>query len=168
MKCSSQDFLALASTILSQGNRLRFQAQGASMIPLIMDGDILDIEPIIGKEIKPGDIVFYRTDNGRVIVHRVIKKIFQNHAPVFTVRGDAHSHEGEAVRLEDILGRVAVIERGSRSLNLHNFPGRLVNMATFRLSPLWNKCLLPLLKKAKFIIERHAQRRFIATLLCKK
>ena len=74
MNCRAIEFLELTKDILSQGASLRFQAKGWSMHPMIRHGDILNVERALPGDIRLGEVIFYRTKNGNMLAHRVIKK----------------------------------------------------------------------------------------------
>lgn len=136
MNCGTIEFLKLSKDILSQGACLRFQAKGGSMYPAIRDGDILRIEPIKTKDIRLGDVIFYRTASERIAVHRVIKKLSQNTRLVLTTKGDFNTSKGEEVILKEILGRVKSIERNGRRISLDHGLGRLMDIFYAKISPL--------------------------------
>lgn len=135
MKCKSIEFIDLSREILGRGNYLRFRAQGESMRPFIRDGDILEITPVNAKEIRLGDVIFYHVNGRRTIAHRVIKKLTQSDKPVFVVKGDSNTGEGEKVYLEQILGKVRVIERKGRKIPFNYGLNRLAYVFYVRISP---------------------------------
>lgn len=139
MNCATVEFLELSSEILNKGNYLRFQAKGCSMFPAVRDGDILNVEPVKEEEIRLGDIIFYRTADKRMSVHRVIKRLFRNDRFVLLTKGDSNRGEGEAVSLEEILGRVKVIERNGQRIGLDQGLGRLTDIFYAKISPLLRK-----------------------------
>lgn len=67
---------------------IRFQAKGESMYPVIREGDFLIVEPINGKEARLGDIIFYHNSSGRINIHRIIKRIYQDDELAFITKGD--------------------------------------------------------------------------------
>ncbi|MCK4648717.1 signal peptidase I [bacterium] len=136
MNCGSVEFLELSKDILSQGACLRFQAKGGSMYPAIRDGDILNVEPVKVKDIRLGDVIFYRTAGERMVAHRVIKKLSQNDRLILVTKGDSNTGKEEEVILEEILGRVKAIERYGRRICLNQGLGRLMDIFYAKISPL--------------------------------
>jgi len=124
MKCSSLEFVKLSENILEKKTGLRFLAKGRSMYPAIRDGDIVNVEPVKGQEIRLGDVVFYRNNEERMVVHRIIKKRVRSDGCVFITRGDANRY-GEEVVLNQIFGRVRILERKGRKTNITQSWGRL-------------------------------------------
>jgi len=92
------------------GGSLRFQAHGRSMWPFVRSGDTLVVQPLGARSVAMGDILLYRTPAGGVAAHRVTG--FQVGA--LRIRGDRLSAPLELVAPDDVLGRVAAIERRGR------------------------------------------------------
>jgi len=82
---SSKEIAEFLKTTCEKGLPFKFTAKGMSMSPFICNGDSIIIEPIFKKEsIEEGDIVaFISPEEGRLIVHRVIKKKIQ-----YLLKGD--------------------------------------------------------------------------------
>ena len=139
MKCRGIELIDLSKEILGRGNNFRFQAQGGSMYPFIRDGDILEIAPVNGEEIRLGDVIFCHVGERRMVVHRVIKKIIQNDKPTFLTKGDSNTDEGEKVYLEQVLGRVKAIERKGRKIRINEGLKRLIYIFYPRISPFLTK-----------------------------
>ena len=110
---ASEEFLVLAEATLRRGQRFRFRAAGTSMEPFIRSGDILTVDPVDDRAIRPGDVALYRCAEGPR-VHRVTGRT----GAAFRVQGDAPGCLAEEVDRGDVLGRVGTVERGGRSLRL--------------------------------------------------
>jgi hypothetical protein len=87
----------LAVESLRIAGRLRFRAQGASMIPAIMPGTEVEIER--RDAVAAGDIVLTRTPAG-LRLHRLI----EIRGEQFVTRGDNHRHEDPPISAENVLG----------------------------------------------------------------
>ena len=103
MRLEKVQFLKLSKDILDQGNCLRFQVKGRSMQPAVKDGDIINVEPVQGQEIRLGEVIYYKNAEGGMSAHRVIKKNFKENGSVLIVKGDTNIDTGEEVLLGDIL-----------------------------------------------------------------
>jgi len=135
------------------------------MFPFIRDGDILEITPVNGEEIRSGDVIFYRVKDKHMVAHRVIKKFTQNDKSVFVTKGDSNMRKGEKVYLEQILGRVKAIERSKRKIRINEGLNRLIFIFYVRISPFLTKVrriggrLLPHIQSLK--IYRNLAKRLI-------
>lgn len=107
------DLLALSADVLAQGGLFRFQACGGSMRPAIQDGDLLTLAPVSSDALAVGDVVLYRDDSDRPVVHRLIAR--QQDPPLLTIRGDAQTGPGERVPPDRVIGRVIDVQRGASS-----------------------------------------------------
>jgi signal peptidase I len=105
------DLAGLMRAVLERGKAFRLEARGASMHPVIRDGDILTIRPLAGAPVKTGDVVaFVNPATGGVWIHRIVGKDGSG----YRLKGDnAHCEDG-AVPEAAILGRVERIEREGR------------------------------------------------------
>ena len=123
------DFITLAASILDSGAILRFRARGASMRPLIKDGDTVWVAPL-NIQPKPGDILLFKTRDGRLFVHRLVQT--QTHASrqMYQCQGDAVLVPDEWIDEEHLLGRVVSLQRG-------NQPRRVNTLPSYCLARLW-------------------------------
>ncbi len=113
---ASKVLLDLTAELLSQGAIVRFRPTGRSMYPSIREGELITVEPVAASDVKLADIVLYRSERG-LIAHRVVE-IASRDSRVFRLRGDASLSCDRPVAAEQILGRVAGVQRKGRSVAL--------------------------------------------------
>ena len=111
LDCTSGEFAEVGSDFLRAGISLRFSARGASMRPLVRDGDVLFVEPVDASGISVGDVVLCRDSNGRVLVHRVIRRSKDRSNTRFLIHGDQVSRPDGWFTADQVLGRVSSFER---------------------------------------------------------
>jgi len=107
------------AALLCAGQRVRFRATGLSMDPTIRDGDVLTAEPVDPGEVRPGEILLYRTAEG-VIAHRLVRCETAGAQPRLVLRGDAGGTCDPPVSHGEVLGRVIAVQRRGRSRGLTN------------------------------------------------
>jgi len=90
---------------LRAGRVVQLRAVGGSMWPTIRDGAILMIAPCAVAKIRVGQLVAYASDDGRLIVHRVVAL----GAGTILLRGDGLAKPDPPVADADVLG-IATIE----------------------------------------------------------
>ena len=129
----------LASELLRGGAPVRIKARGGSMIPFILDGDMVLIGPAANSEILVGDVICYEISPGRLFLHRVIKRDGER----FVSKGDALDFT-DVVFPGQVLGRVVAIERHGRVKRLGT--ARWRNRAIAFFSPLLPKLLSPAIR----------------------
>lgn len=134
-----EDFASIAYGVLGREKVLRFEAKGASMAPFIKDGDILEVTPVNGEEIRVGDVIFYHVGGKHTVAHRVIKRITENGKVVFLAKGDSNTDEGEEVRPEQIMGIVRTIERKGRKIRINYGLNGLLYVFYRNISPMFIK-----------------------------
>lgn len=100
--------------ILTQNNTLtNVRAQGISMYPTLIEGDILLIKA--EKSYKIGEIVvFYNTTKTTLIAHRIIDQSIEK----YITKGD-NAVSNEEIVSDDILGRVKYIWRNEKLFRLN-------------------------------------------------
>ena len=101
------------------------------MQPLIKDGDYLTVRPV--NHLKIGDIVLYSSPPDKLIVHR-INKI---RGGFIITKGDSVFWQDSPVRREDILGKVIIIERRNRRIDLEKGIWKWINLIWARIHPLF-------------------------------
>ncbi|MEJ2725310.1 MAG: S24 family peptidase [Deltaproteobacteria bacterium] len=107
----------LTTQLLRDGKSVRFHAPGRSMYPTIREGEAIKVEPILPSEVKVGDIILYRSDDG-VIAHRVARiERGEKGERRFILRADTWGEYDEPVDASQIMGKVVSTERGGRSIN---------------------------------------------------
>lgn len=124
--CRNADFVELSSEILGKGNCLRFCAKGCSMYPFIRNGDVIRVKKT-SSNINIGDIIFYRTSSGSMVVHRVVRKYGDINEAMLLTKGDACLDFDEPIHKNNIIGKVTAIERGKVTFKLENKIFRLIN-----------------------------------------
>jgi hypothetical protein len=118
----------LALEVLRLHGEARLPGIGASMLPTIWPGDILEVRHESPAEIAPGDLVVFERD-GCFVAHRVVRRgtgvpPVRGHGqdahattPTFLItRGDRMRRSDPPVLPEELLGRVTMIVRGNRRI----------------------------------------------------
>lgn len=125
------------SQILAQGGSFLLTVTGNSMRPTLVPGrDQVELTAPGG--VKPGDILFFRRDDGSYILHRLLRG-----GDVLTVNGDSQSWT-ETVRPSQVVGVVSRILRNGRWIAVDSLPMRLYS----RLWPV-TRSVRPVLIRAK-------------------
>lgn len=105
----------LAAEVLRVSGKLRLRVTGASMLPAIWPGDVLDVRGFDSRSAKPGDVVLCQRD-GHLVAHRVVQRIFREGRAQWVLRGDNVSGNDAAVPVNKLLGLVVAVKRGSKRL----------------------------------------------------
>lgn len=135
MEIGIEDVLPLWEELARQGKSFAFRVWGASMLPTIRAGSLVEVEPCGAADLRVGDVAVVKVGRDKVLVHRVVAVS----GATIRTRGDAVANADSPTQAEGILGRVVAIGAGpSRSTiapRLWRLGGaRLVRMlALFRL-----------------------------------
>ena len=119
---NSVAFGDLADGLIASRLGFRFQARGRSMVPVIQDGEVLQVRRANATELKVGDIVLFR-ENTKFKAHRIISKQ-KDH---FVTRGDAGRDADAAIRKGQIVGKITAKEcaQDGATIRLDNLSARL-------------------------------------------
>ena len=102
--------------LLAAGHEARFRASGDSMHPVIRSGDYLHVVPCIPSELRRGEVVLAKTTRG-LTAHRIVRVGERDGNLRIILRGDNALRSDSPIEAEDVLGRVARIERGTNVRN---------------------------------------------------
>ena len=58
--------------VLERGVPFRFTARGCSRYPFIRDRDVITVSPLAGRDPLVGEVVALRSDDERLVVHRIV------------------------------------------------------------------------------------------------
>jgi uncharacterized repeat protein (TIGR01451 family) len=109
LRRDSRLFGELVRDFLRAGTPVRFRAEGASMQPNLMGGELLTVAPVDPAAVRRGNIVLTH-EGSSFKAHRVVSQ-GANH-PCIETRGDA-GWTSQSTGRSDILGRVNFSENGS-------------------------------------------------------
>lgn len=101
--------------ILKSSGQAKLAVTGASMLPAIWPGDILEVHRQSAAEISPGDVVLFARRGG-FAAHRVVEKVGGPERTLLITRGDALRAPDSPISPEELLGRVTDVLRGGRRL----------------------------------------------------
>lgn len=139
----------LLQAVMARGAPFRFRARGCSMHPFIKDGDVITVAPLAERAPGVGDIVAFRPDAQRLVVHRIV-----------AVRGNAYDIQGDSLRLADenvprdrIIGRVVRAERNGKPVRfVTGAPARIVALLTR--SGIFSAVIVPLWWRVRFLVRK--------------
>jgi signal peptidase I len=98
------------------------------MHPTIRHGDLITVEPVAPSNLKRGDIILYRLQNG-FIAHRLVNIEERDGCGLtFFLRGDASTTCDAPVKPAQVLGKIVCLERGHRRIDPYSSKVRLWSM----------------------------------------
>jgi len=106
--------LSLALEVLRSVGEARLAVGGASMLPSIWPGDILEIHRVAAADLALGDIVVFAREH-RLVVHRVLRVNRERDEVILITRGDRSPRADSPVSASELLGQVTAIQRGQRN-----------------------------------------------------
>lgn len=118
--------------LLEQADFVPLVISGGSMSPFLVHGRDTVYLSKADKPLKRGDMILYRRDSGRYILHR----IYREEAGTYTLVGDAQTQPEPGIRPDQILARVCMVRRNGRLLKPGCFWWEFFEHIWIRLVPL--------------------------------
>ncbi|MFH1807222.1 MAG: S24/S26 family peptidase [Pseudomonadota bacterium] len=103
-------FVAVVQQVLARGDRVRFVAEGRSMRPAILGGDLVEVGPCPDAVPRIGSIVLARVAT-RVFLHRVVDVVHTGAGAGVVLRGDASSAQDPQLDHSQVLAVLSRIVR---------------------------------------------------------
>ena len=135
---------------LLNGKEVGLRVSGKSMHPLIRQGDSIRLEKYTAGTLAIGDVITFRKD-GHYFTHRLLWTIKRANGIRLITKGDNEINRDPPVSPVSVIGKVASIQRGNRTLRLN--------------TPFWcfiNRCLglFFLVETASILLYRFTVGRF--------
>lgn len=149
---------------------LKMNVSGASMQPLINEGDKIKVRKTTSKEIRKGDIILFRINNA-FFVHRFISFSAGKDGKIMIVQCGDNSMEFNAVDENSVVGRVTIIRTPEGKLAVNNgvwfFFNRIIGwleyftyISTFKRDKTDDKTLKEVYNRIIYKVIRNAVRLF--------
>ncbi|MBE6799422.1 MAG: hypothetical protein E7525_06615 [Ruminococcaceae bacterium] len=117
---SLETVMPLIEERLSSGQSVKFSPKGVSMMPMLRQGvDSVLVSPVKGV-LKKYDIALYRRDDGKYILHRIVK-VEKNYICI----GDNQYFPKETVKFEQVIAVVTLFFRKNKQHSVDEFSYKL-------------------------------------------
>lgn len=108
-----EEVIGLVDDLLRHGHDVRLHVTGRSMAPWLEDGALVTLRRVGAAALTPGDLLLFRTREGRAILHRFVRlDRLPDGTACFLLKGDSCAAADERVLEEQIVGKVTVAPRG--------------------------------------------------------
>ena len=104
-------------SLLGETSAVPLVVSGSSMTPFLAPGRDAVYLSAISEPLRRGDIVLYRRDNGRYVLHRVLRVS----EDFYTMLGDAQTIPEQGIRRDQILAIVCAVRRKGKMLRKGDF-----------------------------------------------
>ncbi len=101
----------LLEDLLKKGVDLRVRVTGRSMAPFLNSGDLVVMRKVPFRTLGTGDLIFFKTNQDRCYIHRIIQKTARGNQWLFQTKGDAKRSMDETIPGKNILGKVLAVEK---------------------------------------------------------
>lgn len=117
--------LRLIGNVINKNGFIDIPAEGTSMFPFIRKGDVCRFVSCEVLTLKKGSVVLFRTSSGGLIAHRYYKTITDGNQTRYVLKGDTNLGFDEPVDREQIIGKLASIQKDKRTLHAAHFAANL-------------------------------------------
>ncbi len=97
--------------ILNQKGWIEIPASGASMYPIIRDGDICRFEKIREVAFTNRDILLFHSSNGQLVGHRFSHHYTHNGVTYYIFKGDTNYTTDSPITSNELIGRLTLIKK---------------------------------------------------------
>ena len=118
--------------LLEETESVPLVISGGSMVPFLVHGRDSVYLSKVTAPLKRGDMLLYRRDNGRYILHR----IWRIEKESFTMVGDAQTVLEPGIRPDQVLARVTAVRRKGKLLRSGSFWWEFFEKVWIRIVPL--------------------------------
>ena len=109
MKIDDSIIYALVEEQLTNGNRVKINVGGNSMLPTLSSSDTILLEPLYD-EPHEGDVLLFRIGDNHII-HRLVRR----DGDTFVMQGD-NNYGTECVKRDELLGRLVSVTRADGTI----------------------------------------------------
>ena len=148
ISASMDELMPLLNERIAAGQVVKFSPKGISMLPMLRSGRDTVTLSSISRKIKKYDIVLYRRDDGKYVLHRIISL-----GDTYTLIGDNQFQKEYGIRHGQIIALVVAFTRDERVIstesflyrfycvfwNYTRFPRRVFRAIKWRLKKLFNR-----------------------------
>ncbi len=125
-------YISVLKELVEAGEEVSLRISGNSMLPFLVHNrdDVFFRRP--DSELKKGDIVFYRRDNGQYVMHRIYRVTLTG----YDLIGDGQSFVECGIRRDQIFGRVTKVRRKGKILTEKNICWKFFQYGWIRMIPI--------------------------------
>lgn len=139
VKCfSSEELIPPLLNLLEETDCVPLVISGGSMAPFLVNHRDTVYLSKIRHPLKKGDMILYRRDNGRYVLHRIC----QAASGTYTLVGDAQTEIEFGIRPDQVLAIVTAVRRKGKLLRPGSFWWDFFQKAWIHLVPLRPKLLM--------------------------
>ena len=128
----TQEYVSMLKDLVEEGNQVSLLISGSSMAPFLIHHRDTVYFKKPDRELKAGDIVFYRRANGKYVMHR-IRWIRQEG---YYMIGDGQTQTEGPLKREQIFGLITAVKRKDKLMRPGDFWWEFFARVWLRIIPL--------------------------------
>ena len=104
---------------------------GNSMFPYLLENEVVKVIPFYKEEAKKGDIIVFKNSDG-FVAHRLID--IDRKKNIYITKGDFCIKKDQPLVQQDIIGKISVVYRKDKEIDLNRYSMRIVNLFLARIT----------------------------------
>ncbi len=127
----------IAKVIENRGS-IDVTCYGDAMFPLLRDGNVTTFVRVREEELQIGDVCLFETNEGHLLLYRMIDIDDEQQPAMYTFRGDTCDIPQQPVTYSHIIGKLKAVHRDGKVLYVNHWRSRLLEAAVLQI-PFWSK-----------------------------
>ncbi|KRE29800.1 hypothetical protein [Paenibacillus sp. Soil522] len=127
----------IAKVIENRGS-IDVTCYGDAMFPLLRDGNVTTFVRVREEELQIGDVCLFETNEGHLLLYRMIDIDDEQQPAMYTFRGDTCDIPQQPVTFSHIIGKLKAVHRDGKVLYVNHWRSRLLEAAVLQI-PFWSK-----------------------------
>lgn len=127
----------IAKVIENRGS-IDVTCYGDAMFPLLRDGNVTTFVRVREEELQIGDVCLFETNEGHLLLYRMIDIDDEQQPAIYTFRGDTCDNPEQPVTYSHIIGKLKAVHRDGKVVYVNHWRSRLLEAAVLQI-PFWSK-----------------------------
>lgn len=127
----------IAKVIENRGS-IDVTCYGDAMFPLLREGNVTTFVRVREEELQIGDVCLFETNEGHLLLYRMIDIDDEQQPAIYTFRGDTCDIPEQPVTYSHIIGKMKAVHRDGKVLYVNHWRSRLLEAAVLQI-PFWSK-----------------------------
>ena len=132
------ELAVIIAKIIENRGSIDVTCYGDAMFPLLRDGNVTTFVRVREEELQIGDVCLFETNEGHLLLYRMIDIDDEQQPAMYTFRGDTCDIPQQPVTYSHIIGKLKAVHRDGKVLYVNHWRSRLLEAAVLQI-PFWSK-----------------------------
>jgi signal peptidase I len=132
------ELAVIIAKVIENRGAIDVTCYGDAMFPLLRDGNVTTFVRVREEELQIGDVCLFETNEGHLLLYRMIDIDDEQQPAMYTFRGDTCDIPQQPVPYSHIIGKLKAVHRDGKVLYVNHWRSRLLEAAVLQI-PFWSK-----------------------------